>query len=168
MKLLEKYKIDKSKLVNPFSWSSIKQFCKNLISMQGNPSKIALSLALGIFIGVMMPVGMQMAVAIPLAMLFNVNIIITVTATFITNPFTIIPLYYAIIKIGEFLTQIKISWVKIEAIIKNPEMKNFLALGYESLIVFFTGSFTLGLITSVFLYLITLRLIKNYRANQSS
>lgn len=164
MILLKKYKIDKSKLVNPLSISSVKEFCKNLVSMKGKPSKIAFGLALGIFIGILIPVGFQMLIAIPLAVFFNVNIIVTVTATFITNPVTVVPLYFAIIKIGEFITQIKISWKKIEMLIENPDFDHLVSLGSESLIVFFSGSFILGILISTAIYFITLKLICRYRS----
>lgn len=162
-KVFEKYNIDKSKIPNPFSLDSLKTFCKNLVSMKGNPSKIALSLALGIFVGVMMPMGFQVIIVVPLALVLNLNLLIALTATLISNPLTVLPLYFIIIQVGEFLTQINISWEKIEMVIEHPGMKNFLNLGYESLIVFFSGSITLGLATSTAIYFITLKIIRNHR-----
>jgi len=167
-KLFKKYNIDKSKLVNPFSWKSVKVFFSSLVLMKGKPSKIALSMALGIFIGLMMPVGFQTVIALPLALFFNLNILVTLTATLVTNPLTIVPLYFAIIRTGEFITQIKISGKKIDAVIKNPGLENFINLGYESLIVFFSGSFTFGVISSFIVYFITLKLIQKYRSRKSA
>lgn len=163
MSIFEKYNVDKSKLVNPFSWNSIKSFCNNLLSLKGKPTKIAMSLALGIFIGIFMPMGFQLIFIIPLTMFFNLNVIIASTATFITNPITVLPIYFAIIKTGEFITQIKISWGKIEHLIKHPDFGNFVNLGYESLVVFFTGSLILGLLTALIIYFTTLKMIQRNR-----
>ena len=160
--------MDKSKLVNPFSWKSIKEFYKNLVSLKGKPSRIAMSMAIGIFFGIFMPVGFQLIFTVPICVYFNLNVIVASTATFVTNPLTVLPLYVGIVKLGEFLTQIHISWFKFEKLIDNPTIDNLLNLGADSLIVFFSGSLFTGTISAILIYLITLKLIKNYRLKNNS
>lgn len=146
-----------------FTKEKIKEFIKRIISLKASSPKIAFSIALGIFIGLMIPIGLQTIILIPIATLLGCNIFLASGATLISNPLTMFPIYYSAVKIGEFLTGINLSWDRIEVAIMNPTWNNILSLGNDGLIVFFTGSFLEGVVGGVIFYLAALYLIKKWR-----
>lgn len=64
---------------------------------------IARGLAVGVLCG-MIPGPLQMIAAISCAFLFRLNLPMAVVGTFLTNPFTIVPIYMAAYGIGQWLS----------------------------------------------------------------
>ena len=64
---------------------------------------VAGGIAVGMFSG-LIPGPFQMLSAALLAVLFRVNLPVAIFSTFYTNPFTIVPLYYAAYKLGSLVT----------------------------------------------------------------
>ena len=143
-----------------FTKEGIKRYLHHLYSLKEKPSKIALSVALGILIGTAIPIGLQTIVTIPLCLLFDCNIILATTATLISNPITVL----LAIKIGESLTSIKISWNEVNNLMAHPSSASFYRLGTEGLTVFATGILIMAFVFTVSSYFITLRLVTTYRA----
>jgi hypothetical protein len=71
-----------------------------LLREKDPPHRIALGLALGIFVGMLPIMGIQMAVVAILALPFRANIKAGVIGVWISNPLTFIPLYYANYRFG--------------------------------------------------------------------
>jgi uncharacterized protein (DUF2062 family) len=71
-----------------------------LLREKDPPHRIALGLALGIFIGMLPIMGIQMAVVAICALPFRANIKAGVVGVWISNPITVIPLYYANYRFG--------------------------------------------------------------------
>lgn len=156
------------KIVNLLKKLSYKKIITKLLSFKQSPAKIAFSVALGVFLGLLLPIGFQAVVATPLALLLECNIVLTLTSTFITNPLTIVPIYYLIIKTGEILTNTSINYTSFQNFVSNPSFQKFWELGTESLIVFFTGSFILGLITAIITYFTVYFILRRHIAIQQS
>jgi uncharacterized protein (DUF2062 family) len=68
-----------------------------------NRKSVAGGTAVGLFCG-LVPGPLQMLSAALLAILFRVNLPVSVILTWYTNPFTIVPLYYVAYKLGIFVT----------------------------------------------------------------
>lgn len=68
-----------------------------------NRSSVARGLALGLFCG-MIPGPLQMLSATVLAIVLRVNLPVAIFGTFLSNPFTIVPLYLLAFTIGAWLT----------------------------------------------------------------
>lgn len=65
------------------------------------------SVSAGLFAGVFsafMPPGMQLLMAIPLAVVLRGNLAVAFGSTWITNPFTYVPVYFFCYKLGLWLT----------------------------------------------------------------
>lgn len=149
-----------------FTKAGFKKYVSKIIQLKSKPWRIALSIGLGVFIGLAIPMGLQTIIAVPLALLFQCNIFLTLTATLVSNPFTVIPLYYLNFKIGEFLTALSITNEQIESIISNPTFENLQTIGMDSVILFFSGSFVQGILFGIFSYAVSLQLIKYYRTRK--
>ena len=157
----------KRKLTDYLRKETLKEFLHNLISLKISSSKIALSIAIGIFIGLMIPIGLQTVIIVPLATLLGCNVIVATTSTLISNPITMLPLYYTAIKIGEFLTGKSLSWDNFETVISSPTWGNLTSLGGDGLLVFFSGSTLMGIIFGVITYFITLNIIIKLRERKA-
>lgn len=146
-----------------FSKEKIKHFLHKLVTLDASPSRIAISAAFGVFIGLLLPIGLQTIVILPLATLFGFNIVLALTASLISNPITMIPLYYTAVKIGEFITGISISWNRFEILFEDPSWSNLFSLGNDGLAVFFSGSFLMGLTAAILTYFLILFLVIELR-----
>lgn len=69
-----------------------------------NRRNVARGVALGLFVGFILPIG-QVVVAALLAASARGNLLVAAVATLITNPLTFPPIYYAAFRTGSFLLQ---------------------------------------------------------------
>ncbi len=66
---------------------------REVISTKDSPKKIASSFAVGIFIGMSPFLGLHTALGIGAAWLFKMNKFVTIIGLYVTNPWTIVPIY---------------------------------------------------------------------------
>ena len=92
----------------------MRKICLNLIKrirkslfwlwdQEGSPSQRALGFGMGIFSGCFPFFGLQTLIGIFLARIFKSNTILAALGTWISNPFTYVPLYYFNYKVGSRL-----------------------------------------------------------------
>lgn len=108
----------------------------NVLHADDPPHRLALGIAIGIFVAFTPTIGFQMMIAMFLAWLLRANKAIGVTVVWITNPATIVPIYYPCYVIGRFLLQhrpVGFRWWRELA--KPPE-------GWWDGVVFFWNKFT--------------------------
>ena len=68
---------------------------------EGTPAKRARGVAIGVFSGCFPLFGFQTLIGVFLAGLFKGNLLLAATGTWVSNPFTYIPLYWFNFKVGE-------------------------------------------------------------------
>lgn len=66
---------------------------REVASINDSPRKIAISFAIGIFIGMSPVLGLHTMLGIAAAWLFRLNKFVTIIGVYITNPWTIVPIY---------------------------------------------------------------------------
>ena len=69
-----------------------------------NRHTVALGLGVGVFIGFIIPMGLQAPVAALFAVWLRGNLAAAILSTLVTNPFTVAPVYFAAYKLGTFVT----------------------------------------------------------------
>jgi uncharacterized protein (DUF2062 family) len=121
---------------------------------------LALSIAIGMFIGLFIPIGLQSVILIVAAFIIGTNFVISFFISLVSNPFTVIFIYYLEIRIGQFITGIYIDWESFANIIKDADFMRFISLGKDTLIVFFSGAFIFAMIITIPVYLISFKLVK--------
>ncbi len=132
------------------------------LKIRGEPSEIAMGLALGIMVGMTPFMGFHTVIAIFLAALWKCNKIAAVVGVFITNPFTA-PLIYPITYwIGNSILGV--------SHISNPEkilsleiVINLIKSSPLILVDLTVGGIILGLPVAITAYWISLMAIENYR-----
>ncbi|MBI9009651.1 MAG: DUF2062 domain-containing protein [Tenericutes bacterium] len=156
------FKIDKK----IFTIEYTKGHAKKIISLKESSSKLAFSIAIGFFIGLIIPIGLQTIVLIPLAMALQINTPLSLAATLISNPVTAIPIYYSAFEIGKTLTDIDLPFSRIISIMENPTFEGLLKLSKNGLTAFFVGSAIQAILFSILSYVIFSYLISYYRDKQ--
>ncbi|MDA1014679.1 MAG: DUF2062 domain-containing protein [Planctomycetota bacterium] len=87
------------------SWrSSPRDILRAMLSLNDSPHRIALGTAIGMFIGLTPTVGIQMILVIVFEAMtwrfFRFNRVAALLAVYVSNPVTMVPLYYALYWVG--------------------------------------------------------------------
>ena len=109
VKYLKKLLPDAKRLKQNSSFSRIQKYSLNPLIWHVNRRSIARGAAIGLFIA-FLPIPIQMLVASILAIVFTANLPIAVALTWITNPFTFLPINYFIYKVGQMITHNESSY----------------------------------------------------------
>jgi len=123
-----------------------------------NPKMTAISMSIGVFIGIFIPIGLQTAAFIFLLAIVRYNFIIACTVSLISNPFTILPIYYFAIIIGEFLMSESFPWKYFNKFIDNPQWGYMLEFGYKGTLILFAGLTLMALIFTPLTYFLSFKL----------
>ncbi len=152
-----------------------KNFFKKLyiriITQEGTPESVGRGMAIGLFIGFILPVGLQTIPALVLAFLFKANKALTWLFTCVSNPASIFILYPIQCYTGSLLVMNPMSFEslreKFGAIASADGFRAvvdaFLDLGLDIMIAFFAGGLFYGTILAIAGYLIGARLVRLYR-----
>lgn len=81
----------------------LREFHDRFISLRGDPGKIAMGMAIGVFIGVTPTIPFHTILIIFLTMLFRQNLTAAMLGAWIMNPVTIPVFYFAEYEIGKLL-----------------------------------------------------------------
>jgi uncharacterized protein (DUF2062 family) len=151
LKMLLRIKMKKSfeKIIN-----HIKNRLKEVFNSELTAKQIALNCTVGILIGLLIPMGLQTIAVIFVCGLFKLNIVIVVFATLITNPFTVVFIYYSAFKIGNVFVNSGISWIYISEVLNNPKLDSILGLSFNSLKVIYMGLIIESLVFGTFTYIV--------------
>jgi uncharacterized protein (DUF2062 family) len=155
-----------------------------LVRQPGSPDYIARGVAIGLFIGMLIPMGGQIVVALALAYLLKAHKIPAMGCTWITNHFTIGFIYPIQCYLGSYFTkhpltleELKVIFEQfIDAVIKAEEQgfvdgiqlafKELLKLGSEILVPFFIGGAIIGGILALIGYFTAYGVITHHRAKK--
>ena len=78
----------------------IRQFVEKVKKLNGDPHYVALGMAIGVFIAVTPTIPFHTVLAIALAILLNVSKPAAILGVWVSNPVTVIFLYFACYKTG--------------------------------------------------------------------
>ncbi|MGB1808756.1 MAG: DUF2062 domain-containing protein [Planctomycetota bacterium] len=167
--------VDSEEKVAPEKTAGI-GFWHKLLQLDDTPESIALGAAVGMFIAWTPTVGIQMVIVILLALVIPMNRLAALIVIYISNPLTMIPMYYLEYLLGlqilggqgmnydEFL----VFFNEILEIANRETFwtatKVFLEqLGYPVLKALTVGGALLGILTAIPTYPLTLKWVKGYR-----
>ena len=123
----------------------IRKFIFWLWNQEGSPSQRALGFGVGIFSGCFPFFGFQSLMGVFLARIFKGNSILAAVGTWISNPFTYIPLYYFNYRVGSLLINKDENIVDLNYITTNELWSQGWYLSYRLII----GSISVGLVTGI-------------------
>ena len=123
----------------------IRKFISWLWNQEGSPFQRALGFGVGIFSGCFPFFGLQTFMGVFLARIFKGNSILAAVGTWISNPFTYVPLYYFNYKVGSFLINNDQDIVDFSYITTNELWSQGWYLSSRLIM----GSISVGLVTGI-------------------
>ena len=76
-------------------WKRVQHFCiHHILHADDPPHRLALGIAVGMFVALLPLIGIQMVLSVALAWLVRANKAVGVALVWISNPLTMVPLYY--------------------------------------------------------------------------
>jgi uncharacterized protein (DUF2062 family) len=147
---------------------------RSIFQIKEPPHRIALSCALGVFMGMSPLLGLHYIGGVLLAMLFRLNKLVAIIGISVNNPWTIVPISTFCVWIGAKLLGIKqvlpeVDWgtISLTSIaMKFTSLENLIQMINELwplLAAFFAGSFLICTIAAIVSYFIMLELVNRYR-----
>lgn len=134
---------------------------QRLVRLEGDPSRIAWGMALGVYIGVTPTIPFHMISALALASLLRVSRVAAVMGCWIANPLTIPLFYYGSFVIGKRLLY------PGEALVwpHTVDLRELLYLGWKVNLALQVGGLILALPFGGAAYFFTLWVLRRYRTS---
>lgn len=134
---------------------------RQILAIKESPRRIAAAFALGIFIGMSPLIGLHTVLGLFMAWVFRLNRFVTLAGVFVTNPWTIVPIYTFGTWLGAKIMGIHdiipdIDWNHISV---SDLLNDFRHL----LMPFVTGTTVLGLVSSIIAYFLIVKAIRSAR-----
>jgi hypothetical protein len=132
--------------------------------LQEDPRKIAGGMALGVFIGITPTIPFHMVTALTLAALLRVSPVTAFIGIQIGNPLTIVPLYVAAYKVGQFL-------LYRGKPLMFPETFSFeawLNVLWQGGVALQVGGVILAIPPAIVAYFVTLWIVQRYRRRKAA
>ena len=126
------------------------------IRLRGHPKELARGLAAGVFAGMFPLFGLQTIIGVAIAFRVKGNPLMAAGGTWISNPFTYLPIYAFNYKVGSLILRRSDAQPFTDA----ESLKAWLEAGADVTINLMFGSFVMGLLCGVVAYFAGLPLIR--------
>ena len=158
----------------------LRRFLNWLIRLRGSPQAIARGMAIGMIVAFTPTIGFQTLITLGVATLLNANRPVSIVPTWLTNPFTIPPVYAFTYYLGSFFwpgPELANVTRAMRAAAKEMESLNFLAfreqlgvfldLGLDVFMPMWIGGLIVGSIAAAIAYPLTLRTVGRLRERRA-
>lgn len=145
---------------HPLGQRQLRYFYLRFLRLRGSPETIARGLAAGVFAGWFPLFGLQIILGIALATLVRGNKLVAAAGTWISNPFTYIPIYLFNFRVGQWLMRSRDWQFSRDSLLSLQKIRE---LGDEFIMVLFTGCLVMGLSSAIVSYLLGLWLAYRFR-----
>ena len=140
---------------------SIRDRLRQILKVKDTPHRIAMAFALGVFMGISPLLGLHTVGAFFLAWLLGLNRLVAIIGVYITNPWTIAPIYSFCLWVGAKLTGLEriiptIGWSDVTVMVYMSELKPLI-------IPFLVGTMVVGSLSAVVSYFIIHWAVVKYR-----
>ncbi|MGW8272658.1 MAG: DUF2062 domain-containing protein [Thermodesulfovibrionales bacterium] len=140
----------------------IKDKLKILLAVRDRPHHVAMSFSVGVFIGISPLLGLHTLLGILVSYLFRLNKFVTLMGVFVTNPWTIIPIYTLGTWAGMKMLRMEqslagVRWGELSLPNLFGELKGLVW-------PFVVGNFALGAAGAILSYLLLYRLLRRRSA----
>ena len=149
-----------------------------ILHANDSPHRIALGVGLGLFLACMPIFGLHILIALGLCILFRANKLAALLCVWVSNPFTLVPIYYSDYYIGTVV----LNWFsagggpaadrQVKEMISQFDATGFFHLGFWKDLMnwigqvgpeLWLGAFIMGFLVSAVAYFATYKLIVQHR-----
>jgi len=134
------------------------------LRLQEDPRKLAWGMALGVFIGITPTIPFHMVTALSLAALLRVSPVTAFIGIQIGNPLTIVPIYIASYKVGQFLLYRGRPLVFTETF----SFKAWIDVLWQGGVALQVGGVVLAIPPAILSYFVTLWIVQRYRRRKAA
>ncbi|MEM8543036.1 MAG: DUF2062 domain-containing protein [Cyanobacteria bacterium P01_H01_bin.119] len=127
------------------------------IRMRGSTREIARGIAAGVFAGLFPLFGLQTIIGVVLAAMLRGNKIMAAAATWVSNPFTYVPIYFFNYRVGRFILG---NQTRAQAFDDADALKSWTSMGADITVALFLGCFVMGLACAFVSYFLGLHLTR--------
>ncbi|HMK56535.1 MAG TPA: DUF2062 domain-containing protein [Dissulfurispiraceae bacterium] len=125
---------------------------RQVVGVKDSPRKIAISFGIGVFIGMSPVLGLHTVLGILVAWIFRLNKFVTLVGVYITNPWTIVPIYTGATWLGARMLGIQhilpeIDWHNLGLVELVRDLEPILP-------PFVVGTFFVGLVSGLLGYVV--------------
>jgi hypothetical protein len=135
-----------------------------MFQLNDTPHRLALAFAAGVFIAFSPTLGLHVLTSLLVAWAFRLNKLVVLTATFVNNPWTIVPLYGFCVWFGGKLMGREIAMPQIAW--NELTLSNAYSVIKPYLWPFVAGTLVAGVIAAVIAYVLTYRMVIRYRKRE--
>jgi uncharacterized protein (DUF2062 family) len=132
--------------------------------LQGDPRKVALGAALGVFIGVTPTIPFHTVMVLSLAPLLRVSVVAAYMGILVSNPLTWVPQYLAAYEVGRYLLFPGQSPLYIP---EQKDFSTFMGILWRGGLALQVGGLIIALPPAVITYFATLWAVKCYRQRRA-
>lgn len=126
------------------------------VRLQGQPKELARGLAAGVFAGMFPLFGIQTIMGVAIAVCIKGNPLMAAGGTWISNPFTYVPIYAFNYRIGSQI----LGRTNTNPFADLDSLQAWLSMGADVTTNLMLGSFVMGLLVSIVSYCLGLPLIR--------
>jgi uncharacterized protein (DUF2062 family) len=148
--------------------------------MNDTPEAIARGVALGVLIAMTPTVGIQMVIVLVINTIFRASRAAGIIMVYISNPFTVVPIYWLDYRVGSYLWGQKLYSYEffkesIQAVTEKTmhwdirgAFGEFMELGGDIAAPMMLGGLIVGIVAGIPVYWITLRMVQRHRARKAA
>lgn len=140
-----------------------------LITLRGQPEYLARGLAAGVFAGFFPFFGFQAILGVAVAVILKGHKLLAVAGTWISNPFTYVPLFFFNFHVGRRILGIDEFSLIIDDLNLHSarDFGDILEVGAEFALVLILGSAVMGFVAAIAVYFISFWLLRYWRQRRS-
>lgn len=137
----------------------LRYFYWRFLRLQGTPEQLARGMASGVFSGCYPLFGFQTIIGIAVAMVLRGNRIMAAAATWVSNPFTYVPIFAFNFQVGHWL----LGGGPVDVFSDLDSLKGWMDMGADVTVRLMLGSTVVGIVAGVLSYFFGLYLIRRIR-----
>lgn len=153
-------------------FSGVRYLYLRLLRNPGSPEYLGRGMAVGLFVGFLIPIGAQTLIALFLAIVCRGSKILAITGTYVTNPVTVLFIYPIQFYIGSYLIfnpiQFHETSAKLRQLLNDPSWSAFKELGEQWVASFFAAGVLFGILAAAAGYFATVYVVTAHRKRRSA
>lgn len=143
----------------------IRERIREVLKLDDPPHRLSLAFALGIFLAFSPWIGLHILSAVLFAWLFRLNKVVVLTASFVNNPWTIVPMYAFCLWFGVKITG---SGVQVPEIAWGSlGVRDLYDLLFPFIWPFVAGTLVIGAAAAVMAYVVFYWAVRRYRREKT-
>ena len=109
-------------------WKSPRMLLRTILQLDDTPHSIALGTAIGMWLGMTPTVGIQMGLVMLFAFLsrplFRFNVMAAIVTVYVSNPITMVPIYWFNYKVGTLFIKGMVSKEHFSGVMKSDQIRD--------------------------------------------